>query len=47
MSNEWWVMSDENWVMKTEWWVMGDENWMMSDHFFKPNKALISEGKYS
>ena len=20
---------------------MGDENWVMSDHFFKPNKALI------
>ena len=21
---------------------MGDENWVMSDHFFKPNKALVT-----
>ena len=31
MSNGWWAMDDEQWMMSNGWWAMDDEQWMMKD----------------
>ena len=42
MSDEWWVMSDGNWVMEIEWWKMVGQT---GSYYFFLTVTLIAANK--